>query len=149
MTRPEILNPSLAERWRLYLQARNVGTLSDGCVLGQARKIPDPVSRAGEDQLRTEGVALVRAAVGRLRSRDRQVISLRYGLDCEQHTLEEIGRQMGVSSERIRQIQCRAEQRLRNLLQEAGVPSPAACDRQTATPPCVKTQVRKTISRAR
>ncbi|QIK56477.1 sigma-70 family RNA polymerase sigma factor [Erysipelothrix sp. HDW6A] len=44
-----------------------------------------------------------------LTEREKTVIRLRYGIDeCKVHTLEEIGNQMGVTRERIRQIESKA-----------------------------------------
>lgn len=49
-----------------------------------------------------------------LSDRERQVIRLRYGLDEEKpHTLEEIGEILGVTRERVRQIEARALEKLR------------------------------------
>ena len=49
-----------------------------------------------------------------LGDRERQVICLRYGLGDEKtHTLEEIGEILGVTRERVRQIEARALEKLR------------------------------------
>ena len=49
-----------------------------------------------------------------LNERERQVIRLRYGLDGGRtHTLEEIGEQLNVTRERVRQIEARALEKLR------------------------------------
>lgn len=49
-----------------------------------------------------------------LNDRERQVIRLRYGLDDGRtHTLEEIGEQLHVTRERVRQIEARALEKLR------------------------------------
>lgn len=49
-----------------------------------------------------------------LNDRERQVIQLRYGLgDSRTHTLEEIGERLGVTRERVRQIEARAMEKLR------------------------------------
>lgn len=49
-----------------------------------------------------------------LNERERQVIRLRYGLDGGRtHTLEEIGEQLNVTRERVRQIEARAMEKLR------------------------------------
>ena len=49
-----------------------------------------------------------------LSDRERQVIRLRYGLeDGRSHTLEEIGELLGVTRERVRQIEARALEKLR------------------------------------
>ena len=49
-----------------------------------------------------------------LTDRESQVIRLRFGLeDGRSHTLEEIGEMMGVTRERVRQIEARAMEKLR------------------------------------
>ena len=40
-----------------------------------------------------------------LPERERQLIELRYGFDSEPHSLEEIGRELGIGRERVRQIE--------------------------------------------
>jgi RNA polymerase sigma factor (sigma-70 family) len=48
----ELVNPKLAARWRAYLRARNVGTLSDRDLLREARAIPGPTPPAPDNLLR-------------------------------------------------------------------------------------------------
>lgn len=56
----------------------------------------------------------VRELLESLNERERNVIALRYGLEGnETHTLEEIGDMMGVTRERVRQIEARAMDKLR------------------------------------
>jgi RNA polymerase nonessential primary-like sigma factor len=56
-----------------------------------------------------------------LTDKQRCVIELRFGLkDHERTTLEEVGEQLGVTRERVRQIQMEALRRLRKLLQKEG-----------------------------
>ena len=56
----------------------------------------------------------VRELLETLGDRERQVIRLRYGLEDEKpHTLEEIGEILGVTRERVRQIEARALEKLR------------------------------------
>jgi RNA polymerase primary sigma factor len=51
-----------------------------------------------------------------LSEQERQVLQLRFGLDGEErHTLAEIGRQLEVSRERVRQVELKALRKLRNL----------------------------------
>lgn len=50
-----------------------------------------------------------------LAERERKVISLRFGLeDGHPHTLEEVGREFGVTRERIRQIESKTLAKLRH-----------------------------------
>jgi RNA polymerase primary sigma factor len=51
-----------------------------------------------------------------LSEQERQVLELRFGLEGqERHTLAEIGRQLDVSRERVRQVELKALRKLRNL----------------------------------
>jgi len=51
-----------------------------------------------------------------LTDQEREVLGLRFGLDGQERlTLAEIGRQMEVSRERVRQVELKALRKLRNL----------------------------------
>jgi RNA polymerase primary sigma factor len=66
-----------------------------------------------ELSLRSQALAAALAALG---DRERQVLVLRYGLaDFEPKTLEEIGRRLGLTRERVRQIEVEALRRLATL----------------------------------
>ena len=54
----------------------------------------------------------LRAAVARLPERERRVIELRYGLDGAPLSLAEVGRQLGIGPERVREIETKALERL-------------------------------------
>jgi RNA polymerase primary sigma factor len=57
----------------------------------------------------------VRNVLGFLSERERKVLEMRYGLlDGKDHTLEEVGREFGVTRERIRQIEAKALRKLRH-----------------------------------
>jgi RNA polymerase primary sigma factor len=57
----------------------------------------------------------VAAVLSSLNPRERRVIELRYGIDAgRQHTLDEIGSELGVTRERIRQIEAKALRKLRH-----------------------------------
>jgi RNA polymerase primary sigma factor len=84
---------------------------------------------AGEGLLPDELVELslrsqaLQQALAALSERERQVLVLRYGLDDDEpKTLEEIGRRLGLTRERIRQIQVEALRRLASLGEIQAVP---------------------------
>jgi RNA polymerase primary sigma factor len=57
----------------------------------------------------------VEDALDSLSGRERRVLQLRFGLDDgRQRTLEEVGREFGVTRERIRQIEAKALRKLRH-----------------------------------
>lgn len=69
-----------------------------------------PLDETVEVSLRQESL---RRVLDELPERDRRVLELRYGIgDTEPRTLAEVGRIVGVSAERIRQIELRALSRL-------------------------------------
>lgn len=104
-------------------------------------KLPIPIHCPADSVAQEIDHEYVRREVrSRLNDRDYRVISLRYGLDgTSGATLEEIGTQMGVTRERVRQIQTRAEKRLaRQLKSLNGLPgsptmSPGEIDHKDKT----------------
>ena len=62
----------------------------------------------------------VERLLDRLDQRERQIVTSRYGLTRGQEplTLKQVGTAMGVTKERIRQIQCRAMSKLRKAAEE-------------------------------
>jgi RNA polymerase primary sigma factor len=84
---------------------------------------------AGEQYEREEAQDASRAVVerllGRLDGRERRILEFRHGIGgIPEHSLNEIGRDLGISKERVRQIEQRAHAKLRHLAHlEAIVPS--------------------------
>jgi RNA polymerase primary sigma factor len=73
--------------------------------------VDEPVEAASKQLLREH----VRNVLGFLSERERRVLEMRYGLvDGKDHTLEEVGREFGVTRERIRQIEAKALRKLRH-----------------------------------
>jgi RNA polymerase nonessential primary-like sigma factor len=61
-----------------------------------------------------------------LDERQQEVVTRRFGLlGCERATLEQVGREIGLTRERVRQIELEALQRLRHLFERAGISSAA------------------------
>ena len=92
-----------------------VGDDGDG-ELGDLFADPDAVDPAEEagDAVRQQSV---RAALGTLPQRERRLVELRFGFGGEQQSLDAIARELGVSRERVRQIETQALARLETTLQ--------------------------------
>jgi RNA polymerase primary sigma factor len=77
----------------------------------QDEELPTPTEFASQRLLRED----LSAALGHLNDRERRIIDLRYGLiDGRRRTLEEVGRALGMTRERARQIEAEALRRLRS-----------------------------------
>lgn len=76
----------------------------------QDDELPTPVDVASQQLLRRD----LAAALDHLNERERRIIDLRYGLaDGQRRTLEEVGKVLGMTRERARQIEAEALRRLR------------------------------------
>ena len=86
----------------------------EAATLGELLPAPGP---SVEDQVAESYRAeLARRALTRLDSRERHILERRFGLDDDSpDTLEEIGRDMNVTRERVRQLQDQALKKLRGL----------------------------------
>ncbi|MFN7966943.1 MAG: RNA polymerase sigma factor RpoD/SigA [Acidobacteriota bacterium] len=104
------------------LQVRGREVSIDDTV-GKEKKTPvseflvDPDFESAEDNLlKREGTSLVTDALDVLSDQERIVIKHRFGLEgCAILTLKEIGDKMGVSRERVRQIETQAKLRLKRM----------------------------------
>jgi RNA polymerase sigma factor (sigma-70 family) len=83
---------------------------SDDDDLALLHRIEDPSATSPHD--RTEGLVIrerVKESMDVLEDREQLILRLRFGLDSEgPHTLEEIGRVVGLSRERVRQLEALA-----------------------------------------
>ncbi len=83
------------------------------CTLNTFLAAPAPMA-AEETLYQKEVTALVRAAVARLDQRELHIIRNRFGLlDGREATFEEIGRELNLSRERVRQIERSVKNKLR------------------------------------
>lgn len=82
------------------------------------RTLADDLDRSPQHTLiRQDSLRHVRQLIGTLDDRERVVLELRYGLNSQNPmTLREAGRLLGISRERVRQIERRALTRLRERL---------------------------------
>ncbi len=86
----------------------------------QDRTVPAPLEAVSLTRLKEQLDAMLKT----LSSREREILLLRFGLvDGRTHTLEEVGKRLGVTRERIRQLEVRALRKLhhpewRQLLEE-------------------------------
>ena len=71
---------------------------------------PSPEETAMVAQMKT----LLGEQLDRLEPRQATVLRRRFGIDCDEHTLEEVGKEFGVTRERIRQIEAKALRALRH-----------------------------------
>lgn len=97
--------------------------------------------------LKNENQNSLKKSMADLNDRDRQVLIMRYGLDDnEPKTLGEVADILGLSRERVRQIEERAVNTLRKEAYKAGILEPAALDLRTrklhtAMQPRLKTNI--------
>jgi RNA polymerase sigma factor (sigma-70 family) len=104
------------DQWNRFTAARHMDVLSDF----DPRDVnnlddpnePDVVDRACADEL----CETVRGMLRCLTPRQTEIIRLRYGIDAPEHTLEQVAEKLGITRERVRQIQVKAEERLERRL---------------------------------
>jgi RNA polymerase primary sigma factor len=94
---------------------REIGGDGDG-ELGDMfadRETPDPAEVASESLYRDQ----VRAVLAQLPERERRIVELRFGFSGDESwTLEAIARELGLTRERVRQLEAHAIDRLRDRL---------------------------------
>jgi len=87
---------------------------ADGGLGAFGELLADPLAAdVYEDLLDHAEIEQVRALLGSLNERERTILRARYGLDGPEQSLRGIGEQLGLSGERVRQIEERALGKLR------------------------------------
>jgi len=124
------------EQWTLFCRARRVDCISE---LNKENRpivaIPNGSEVALEEACASELRKHIQEALAQLKPRQARILNLRYGLRGREHTLEEVGHLLGVTRERVRQLQVKAEEKLEQLLRRAGyrnddssTPNPTTAD---------------------
>lgn len=98
-------------------------TSSDEMFTGAEDERTDQYEQESAQHLREQQIARI---LGRLDEREQKIITSRFGLnhDQEPRTLKEVGAEMGVTKERVRQIEARALNKLRQAAQEERIELP-------------------------
>ncbi len=101
-----------------------VGDEEDGIELGDTIE-QDVVPGVEEEAIRHRLAHQLNRALSELDEKEREVVRLRFGLtrDGEPQTLQQIGDRLHLSRERIRQIECRAKDKLRRSKRAIGLRS--------------------------
>jgi RNA polymerase primary sigma factor len=128
MEEKKSLDPSLEHKWRKMVQRIHTIAQFDKELLSLDAKLnpeesislidriidtknPEPIEVVEHNELRGN----LKHAMDILNDRERQVIEMRYGLRGNKaHTLEELGKHLQVTRERIRQIEAKALRKLRH-----------------------------------
>jgi len=87
---------------------------AEGDVGAFGELLADPLSGDAYEQLLDYSeIEQIRALLGSLNDRERMILRARYGLDGPEESLRDIGERIGLSGERVRQIEQRALGKLR------------------------------------
>ncbi|MCA9230011.1 MAG: sigma-70 family RNA polymerase sigma factor [Planctomycetales bacterium] len=100
-----------------YRQRDRFRTSHDELFAATQEKRGNPIV---EESMQQDRISKINRVLKRLDDRERQIIVGRFGLDHnrEPRTLKEVGAELGVTKERIRQIEARALTKLRQAAQE-------------------------------
>jgi RNA polymerase primary sigma factor len=129
----------VAERQPRGLEERVDETSRAGATFGDL--LCDPTAEQAYEEMATRlGAAEVPRLLDGLSGRERGVIEARYGLNGPERTLRELGQRMGVSAERVRQIEQSALEKMRAASSSTTPPraSRRDCAARTRTRPTIR-----------
>ena len=86
-----------------------------------AELVPDKEENVVAEVERLSAIDMVRDMVNSLPDRERIIISSRFGVNGDPKVLREITKEVGLTEERIRQLQNKALTTLREMAKEAGL----------------------------
>ena len=109
------------EQWENFCTAQHLDCFSDV----PRRERPNLVDH--HDLPGSEDIAIalefehaIHEAIETLKPRQQLILKMRYGIGDTPHTLKQIGEHLGITRERVRQIQDKAQDRLADLLRTRG-----------------------------
>lgn len=110
--------PIIKKAIQIYNSTPQTDQSEAGWSLGEM--VMDERSRSPEQELlETDVMRHIREMMGDLEEREVTVLKMRFGLEgCETHTLKEIGEQLSLTRERVRQIETEALRKLGDGLRD-------------------------------
>lgn len=110
--------PIIKKAIRIYNSTPQTDQVEAGWSLGEM--VMDERMKTPEDELvESDALTHVMQMIQKLESREATVLRMRFGLDdMTPHTLKEIGEQLGLTRERVRQIETEALQKLAQGLED-------------------------------
>jgi RNA polymerase primary sigma factor len=128
LRRQQVEHLFVAERKPRGLEEAAGGSDEGSTTVGEL--LADPVAEDAYDRVPWHvEVQAVRALLSELSERERTIVAARYGLDGPERTLRELSATVGVSAERVRQIEQGALEKLREAVDHS-------VDRIEARPTC-------------
>jgi len=105
---PEILFPDLVLKMEAVVTERRVNAEEVAALMQPSTATPLQLLESNEVEVALQG------ALERLTERERRVLEMRFGLQGEESSLEEVAQEFSVTRERIRQIEAKALRKLRH-----------------------------------
>lgn len=113
-------------QWALFCAARHVLFLSEfDRRQREDMDLPEPAPQL-EDASTGELRENLRRGLKSLPEREARILCLRYGIDEREHTLQEVGEKLRITRERVRQLQDKAEEKLKRTCLRGGFDGPPA-----------------------